>query len=376
MKIAILTLPLNDNFGGILQAYALRQYLVKAGHEVVHVEKDDKSSLVHWSSFRFYTWWSIRWLAAQILGSSSKKEIYRQIYNFRTHTSKVRTFVANNVPRKIVNNLSVIEKENFDILIVGSDQIWRPHYYPEIEDAFLSFADEWRIKKVAYAPSFGVQHWEFNEEQTKRCARLLSKFDAVSVREQQGVDMCKDNFKVNPIRLIDRTMLLRLADYQKLVGYGAKTKKSQLTTYILDMNSEKLEILDSLKKENNMECIELGLAEQLISGQDAFQSDISVEEWLREFMQAEFIFTDSFHGCVFAILFHKQFIVYGNKKRGLSRFKTLLQLFELEDRMVFDKVNAIDLYRDEINWEKVDVILSAEKAKSKVFFESIHLTVD
>ncbi len=375
MKIAILTLPLNDNYGGILQAYALREALTRRGHEVLHIEEDSQGTMMHWSARRFYGWWYTHRLLRQLVSLWLNKDInriYRKTYDVRRRTTEIRRFVRNNVPRLVLNKFENLKDKRFDCLIVGSDQIWRPLYYNHIEDTFLSFAQGWHIKKMAYAPSFGVEHWEFSDQQTKQCALLLQQFNAISVREDEGVKMCREKFSVDAVRLLDPTMLLNREAYEKLIGQKTSTKKGQLTAYILDMSAEKRAIVERLQAMANVQLVELGLA-------TCDKSDIknetkkSIEQWLKEFMQAEFIFTDSFHGCVFAILFHKPFMVYGNKDRGMSRFNTLLRVFELEDRLVFDNKSAIDLYNKPIDWKKTDAILQQEIEKSFLFMETVGL---
>jgi len=373
MRIGILSLPLNTNFGGILQAYALRKFLVKEGHDVVHIEKKNKESLVYWTSSQFYRWWYGRRFVGQLLRLNETRELNHVKYNVRKRTKPIRDFVDMFVPRRVVNTFESLQNE-FDCIIVGSDQIWRPHYYPEIEEAFLAFADNWQVKKIAYAPSFGVEHWEFTDKQTERCKELLKKIDVVSVREDQGKEICKRNFNRDVIRLVDPTMLLDREDYEELVGSNINTKKKQLTTYILDMNAGKREIISKLKTEFTMMAVELGSLEKEGRQDETKRSDISIEYWLKGFMHAELIFTDSFHGCVFAILFHKPFIVFGNEDRGLSRFKTLLNLFNLEDRMVFDSSQINELYKRQIDWDMIDLVVQKERAKSHNFFKEANLT--
>jgi len=92
-----------------------------------------------------------------------------------------------------------------------------------------------------------------------------------------------------------------------------------------------------------------------------------VEEWIRGFIDAEFVVTDSFHGTVFSILFNKPFVSIGNKGRGLSRFTSLLKMFKLENRLIFnseycnlDNLNSID-------WERTNSILRDKREKSLRF---------
>lgn len=81
-----------------------------------------------------------------------------------------------------------------DALVVGSDQVWRPMYFGDVKDAFLNFASDWPIKRVAYAASFGTDEWEYSDEQTRKCAELIKQFDAVSVREEEARWLCRNIF--------------------------------------------------------------------------------------------------------------------------------------------------------------------------------------
>ena len=94
----------------------------------------------------------------------------------------------------------------------------------------------------------------------------------------------------------------------------------------------------------------------------------TVTSWLKGFDDAKYVVTDSFHGCAFAILFNKPFIVYGNKERGMSRFNSLLKLFDLEDRLVYS-VNEISdnkIYQ-EIDWGRVNMKIDEYRNISNSF---------
>jgi exopolysaccharide biosynthesis predicted pyruvyltransferase EpsI len=94
--------------------------------------------------------------------------------------------------------------------------------------------------------------------------------------------------------------------------------------------------------------------------------------WLRGFMDAEFVVTDSFHGTVFSILFNKPFIAIGNQDRGLARFSSLLKLFNLENRLIQTSTDIDDkLLHEKINWEKVNAILREKKEQSLRFLNDL-----
>ena len=361
MKIAILTLPLNNNIGGILQAYALRNVLLSMGHEVVHIEHKNSLSVVHQSSSKFYSWWyTRRWVEQLVFRDSELKKHHKATYNLRMSTSGIRDFVTKHVPLKILKDWKNYQAENFDCIVIGSDQIWRPPYFPRIENAYLAFAaTDTKLRKVAYAASFGVDHWEYSEEQTKRCGDLLRQFFAVSVREDSGVRLCKEQFGVDPKHLPDPTLLLDHTKYMELAGVTDADNHSEqaLVSYILDRTEDKMMVVSRI-------CQEKGYVHVA-----AKRDEPSVEGWLTDFMKASFVVTDSFHGCVFAILFRKPFIAYGNKTRGLGRFQSLFKKFGLENRLVLG-ASEIDAIKNEpINWQTVDLRLAQERRLATDFLQ-------
>ena len=269
-------------------------------------------------------------------------------------------------------DFSNIREKDFDVLIVGSDQIWRPKYfYSRIEDAYLDFAKEWKIKRITYAASFGTEEWEYTEEQTNNCATLLKKFNAVSVRESSAVKLCYDNFGVKAEHVLDPTMLLSKEDYIKLFkDYNAAQSDGNLFCYILDDGEEKKSIIDCVAKEKGLKAFYVNSRYEDLDASLEERIQQPVEKWLRAFYDAEFIITDSFHACVFSIIFNKPFIVYGNKERGLARFNSLLSIFGLEERIVSTKEEATKAISKPINWEKVNESHRQWKEKSMSFLNN------
>ena len=95
-----------------------------------------------------------------------------------------------------------------------------------------------------------------------------------------------------------------------------------------------------------------------------------VEKWLRGFYDAQYVITDSFHACVFSILYQKPFVVYGNKHRGMARFHSLLAIFGLEDRLVTTPEEALDVIARPIDWNYVNTQLTKWRKKSLNFLTS------
>ena len=209
----------------------------------------------------------------------------------------------------------------FDAVVVGSDQVWRPVYSQPIEEAFLSFLGDASIKRIAYAASFGLDNCsEYSREQLETCSCLLKKFNAVSVRESSGVELCRNYFGVNAVQMLDPTLLLSVDDYRMLIDkVNTKSPQDNMLVYILDKTEEKIDLVNRIASEKGLIPFWLDSPnEQNENLSLDKQVKMSVEQWLCTFNNASFVVTDSFHGCVFSILFHKQFVAVGNVESSLS----------------------------------------------------------
>lgn len=334
MRIGILTLPLHTNYGGILQAYALQTMLERMGHEVVVIDKPYGWILPLWKRPFIYTKRAIKKyiLRQKEIVLLEEKKRQKEFPIVSQHTQQ---FIEKYIHRKVVNSPEELQERNFDAIVVGSDQIWRPKYYRSIENAYLAFAEEWNIKRIAYAASFGTDDWEYTPEQTKKCGELLKKFDAVSVREASGVQLCKEHFGVESQHVLDPTMLLDKEDYIRLIETaGTPKSKGTLLNYILDETPEKHALIEKVAKDKGLVPFRVNskVEDRTTPLEDRIQPP--VENWIRGFYDAEFVVTDSFHACVFSILFGKPFVVVGNKERGMARFESLLRTFGLGNRLV------------------------------------------
>lgn len=372
MKIGILTLPLHTNYGGILQAYALQTVLERMGHEVVVFDTPNKCPL---PPFKDIPKCFLKRIVKKLLGRNQKifYEYYQNKKVIPVVSQNTQRFINSYIHRKEIRNFKELDGDSYDAIVVGSDQVWRPLYFvpgwrwQEIENAFLSFASKWNIKRLSYAASFGTDNWEYTDQQTRRCKALLQVFDAISVRETNGVTLCKKYFDIDSVHVLDPTMLLNELDYS-IFFQKRNTPKSNgtLLNYILDENEKKRALIMHVA---NQKCL------RAFSVTNPHENDEtkplnerikpSVEKWLRGFYDAEFVITDSFHACVFSILFKKQFVVVGNKERGLSRIESLLQCFGIENRIVEDSVQVMRLPL--IDYDKVYVKLEKYRKKSLEF---------
>lgn len=371
MKIGILTHELKYNYGGILQNYALQQALKKLGHEPVTIDyKQDIGLTTKIKSF------AKRLIARYVLRKHIKVKGWPSTNEAAVIQQYTRGFVEKYITTTERIKLSDLAKfnDNFDAIIVGSDQVWRPRYLgKDIDEMFLkSFPNS--IPKIAYAASFGVDYWEFTDEQTRICKELAQHFKTISVREASGVSLCKKYLNVDAVHVLDPTMLLDKEDYIKLIEQEKTPSPGKgIMIYVLDKSSEKDAIIQAVSQR-------LGLPTFSVMPKSSYANSTCIDDciyppittWLRGFMDADFVVTDSFHGTVFAIIFNKPFISIGNKVRGLDRFSSLLETFHLENRLISNVNELPSTFPLNINFTDINKILGKEKSSSFKIFHNLN----
>lgn len=373
MKIGVLTQPLKTNYGCVLQAYALQTVLTRMGHNVEVIRRDYAKPALKVRVkrlLRFMHTFFLKYILRKkhLVLSNPFNLDYRYLPQ-----SKVCDFIDNYINQGSRIHTSeelknYVIKQDFDAYIVGSDQVWRPCYSPCITNYFLDFIPtDYPVKRIAYAASFGTLDWEYTLSQTEVCAKLAQRFNAISVREKSGIKLCFEKFGVDATHVLDPTMLLDVSEYNSLIEAKNIVSKNTkyLACYILDESSDKKGLIDAISLELN--ATPYYLNEMVINNNYV---SLSVEEWLDAYRNADFVVVDSFHGCVFAILYRKQFIVYGNKLRGMTRFESLLGLFNLESRMISSleefRTRKADLLTN-IDYKKVDSKLYELRSSSSEF---------
>lgn len=371
MRIGILTLPLHTNYGGILQAYALQRVLQGMGHEVVVIDEEKQFRFSLKRRIEMYVKGKLKRL---LLGKDAiiySPEYYKLLWEARTkYTGQ---FVAEHIARRGVSNISEITEGEFDAFVVGSDQIWRERYaklFPGVRNAFLQFTEGWNVRRISYAASFGTDKWEYNKSDTVTCSVMVQRFDAVSVREASGVELCRDKLSVEATHVVDPTLLLDSTDYIKLIKTDTSRSQGDLMCYLLDQSTDSSKIVSSIAEAKALKPFSTNTQteNQQLSLEERIQPPI--EEWLQGFRDAEFVVTDSFHACIFSILFAKPFVVIGNKSRGMARFESLLQVFGLTDRLVCsheDYLSRRETLLKPIDYEQVSRILDEKRSEALEF---------
>jgi coenzyme F420-reducing hydrogenase beta subunit len=364
LKVGIMTLPLNKNYGGNLQAFAMMEALRKLGHQPVLVNR--RHPLATDESDK------------NIAGEN--QDLYLESYGISKNIANSEFIDKYLAPiTQIFRSNSALEAAipayDLDAMIVGSDQVWRAKYARTIlSDFFFSFLQnsEKKIRSIAYAASFGADRLAYGDK-LHDISALAKKIDAVSVREDSAVDLCQKQFGIAAQHVIDPTLLLEPDDYRKLFADKlADYPGNRLLAYVLDADGDKSDVIESITNRLSLQAFGTnGLAYAPLGALSQGDGDRSVEGWLASFHEASFVITDSFHGTVFSILFNKPFIAYGNPKRGLARFTSLLKMFGLEDRLAINSKHIdIDKMLEPIDWEAVNKRLAGLRVKSFEFLDN------
>ncbi len=364
-KITTLGLSFDGNYGGMLQCMALQRIVAKLVpvpcriHAMQGLPRRTISEALCILKFLI-----------RVCERPAKAPIVK--------SRELRLFVARCFKRILarmgvhVENRRPPELDDEDVFIVGSDQVWRPAYarWPEsLAYAFLDFAPEpIRRRSIVYAASFGTEVWEGTPEETEQAARLLKQFKAVSVREHSGIRMCRELFGVEAVQMPDPTLLIEVEDYERIMEaqWTHRHRREYMAAYILDQSPE---LLFGLKQiAGAMGAI---YVQNLMPTPDGInmrdRRPLLVPQWLRYFRECKFVVTNSFHGCVFAIVFNKPFVCLSNDARGRARFDSLLQTFHLESRLVENFTDAVRVLQEPINWDAVNAIHEDERRRGICF---------
>jgi polysaccharide pyruvyl transferase WcaK-like protein len=350
MKIRILTQPIGHNIGGILQNFALMTVCKKFSDDV-KTFNIPMPKPIYFPVLKY--------------GACVKRIFFKIFFDRRT---VIRWWLEER-PFRIPQESDVIRLSNCKKLkrldmedsrfIFGSDQIWRKMMSPRLMAYFGDFLKK-DTPRIAYAASFGVDCWQYDEKETQRIIPLLKKFKAISVREESAVQLLKER-GIDVRLVLDPTMLLNTDDYGRLETEVSRdyAKEKHIFVYCLDEHLNQKDVLHQLEQRINIPLLSLN------------QKNLQIDMWLSAMRTAEYVITDSFHGTVFSILFHKKFIVVANEYRGLTRLQSLLKIFGLENRLImeFSDFKTSDLLAD-IDYELVEMVLNREKDKSLKFLEN------
>lgn len=373
-KIGILTFSYGCNFGGTLQCLGL--------YKALQIDSNKKIVVIDYIPEGSYSF-----LNKKINGCGITLNIKKSLKNMMTNPGKIlkslylkNRFVEKSLDKfnefrstnlKLVPYSSQNIEKNIDTIIVGSDQVWNvtgrfnPVYFLENIQS---------VNKISYAACSGSDFYK--EEDKESLKNTINDFNHISVRNMHTHNFVKRLTEKEAAIVCDPSILYNYKEYLN----QEKPKEKYILTYILgsEINGGHKKVLEQIKKKvGDIKVIAVGIVYsgsgslQFYPWADEVLYDASPEDWLNLINNAEFIYTDSYHGVLFSMKFHKKFLSYYAEKGRASRFIDLADRYAVGDWIV----NSVDeMYKKnslgkEVDYEKVDNLLSVHREYSMNFLK-------
>lgn len=378
MRIGIITYwTSNDNYGQLLQCYALQQVLKGMGHDpyLIRFIHGEKLSVVK-KIMRRLSWKGLQYMfsserrhSKQLRKKNMRQNVLRRFDDFRNEY-----IISSN---KIYHGLLELRAypPEADVYICGSDQVWRNSFTLTDTPAwFLSFGKK-QTHRVAYAVSIGR---ELEDKELLIFKQYLSSFNKISVREESARLLC-DSLGFHEAQVtLDPTLLLPAENYRQIADKVTIQNRPYLFMYILNINSKEEIYWDTVSSYLKQRDLNVKIvyssgyiqAQQLIAKYP--NTLATIPEWISYIDHAQCIITTSFHGVVFSIKMHKPFLAFlltNQFSKGNDRIISLLNSLNLSERIYNPDQPIASQMEKPINWDNVESKLSQLQIKSNNFLK-------
>lgn len=353
IKIGVITIVKVNNYGAELQAFALLKKLQQLGFyaEIIDylyyknwqykdsakskafIKQNTKQKILYWIKYRLINF------IIDCICPLFYKPIRKRILNFKEFHQRNTKF------SKRFTSMDSLYKDypQYDVYMVGSDQVWNPFTSSSIEPYFLTFAPK-NKKKIAYASSFGVATIPNSLKEKYR--ELLNNLNYLSVREKSGVSLIQQLTNKDADLVLDPTLLLNKTEWKQIMKPYSNMPQKYVLIYQLSDSQAIVDLAIKIGKEYNIKIYRICKRayantknEEIINILDAGPA-----EFLSLIFNATFIVTNSFHGTAFSINFNVPFYsIISAKKKNNSRLESLLNITQLESRLIKDNTNIHSL---------------------------------
>lgn len=350
-KVYLLTFHGSVNYGAVLQAYALSKTLTQLGCDCQVIDYNRER---HHKNFLAIQKNGIKSIIVQLLQLPSKYALHKKFDSFtKSHMNLTDAFNGHGA-------LYGTAFEDDATYITGSDQVFNCQLTGDNFHYYFDFTNS--PDKYSYAASFGVS--DIDDWQCKdKVVELLSQFKRISVREESGADIVKKYLGVDTQVVCDPTFLLDKEHWSKVAKPINEDK--YIALFMLSKNEELINKAKAFAKEKGLKLLNLAYTVKGIDGIED-RKNLAPQEWLSYIKNAQYVFTNSFHGFALSLNFNKQVWVALSQIGRNSRIVDLANRYGVEDRIIEDK-----LCSDEIDYNKVNERILADVARSKQFLEAI-----
>lgn len=372
--------PNHNNYGTSLQGFATIKLIELLGHDYEIIRYVKKRSIFE----------IMRILPMYLMSGgfyNMKRRIKKKILTGYTaqyaKDNAIRTATLNSFkeryfkPRShFYEGYADLQKgsRNYDVIFVGSDQVWTPaSLYSKFYN--LLFVDD-AVRKFSYASSFGVA--QIPARQHEKTAHYLNRLDAIGVREISGKHIVESLTSKQATVVLDPTLLLSKEKWQSFVDAPKKYDEPYIFCYILGSNETTCNAVNELKKATGLKVVYLRHVDEYRRADDSMGDyapfDVSPLDFVNLIRHASYVLTDSFHGSIFSIIFNKQFTTFyryiqdsNSITNKNSRIDSLFDIFGLKNR-IFRKDIVTEINRP-IDFASVNTILERERDKSLAFLK-------
>lgn len=364
----------NHNYGSILQSYATLMKLDELGvdYEIINYS--------HPKTAKFYISALGRLASKDTVYSkvrSLKRKIGKKIHpeyakNDAVRGRKFEEFISANFRKfsKPINDYEELQKyaNKYSDVLVGSDQMWLPSGLGTNFYNLMFVADD--INKIAYSASFGVS--TIPEYQRGKTKEYLERIQHISLREEAGQKIVKELTGRDVPVILDPTMIVSKEQWDKSIEDSIIVDQKYIFCYFLGNNPEQRAEVKNLAELKKMKIVVLRHLDEYIPEDEKFGDialyDVGPAEFVNLIRHAEYVCTDSFHGSVFSIIYHKLFVSFNRYNGGTnsrnSRLDTLFRNIGISRRYEKNLVNEVDKH---VDWDVVDQKLANMRSKSSEF---------
>lgn len=352
MKIVNITMQAVNNYGSVLQTLATERIFRNLGYEVEtldYIQENLQMDSV-WKVLKYGgPGWKIK----------CKQIILRLLKRKNTRRAEIMDEFRKKYLHLTKRYLSIKELEedlpNADIFCTGSDQTWNPVLYGPSKAYYLAFVPD-NKKKISFSASFGVDKLPAKDKSEVK--ELLSRYDAISVRESTGLNIL-ENLGIHKAKMVlDPTLVISREFWENMCSKRL-INEEYIFVYQLNTNKNFVDYVNRFAKKHRLRIIYVKSRLEKGYHNATYIDSPMVEGWLSLFKYANFVITDSFHGTVFSVIFHKEFVdIY--PPHFSARLDSLLNLLQLNNRHI-EKLNKVDFSEGKIDYTKVDSIIEKNR---------------
>lgn len=329
-KVGILTVHKNTNYGANLQAFALCNYINSLGFDCETVDFTSQEDLKY---TRLLSWLKLTWdnepgkspvralkLAVALVLSAPEK--YKRLSSFRSFWRKYYKLSP------FCTDTNDVKKQNYDALICGSDQVWNPDITDGLRPLFFCRVDGVK-KRISYAPSIGKSKYSIEDE--VKAKQWIKELDYCSLREENSAKYISELVGISAECVCDPVFLPERSVYEKMASDMFSGKEYALV-YSIVRNEHMLKSAKEFAEKQGLELVEICQAKDRHSNHKQY-TNLGPDKFLGAVKNAKFVFTNSFHGTAFSLIFEKELFAFENSERG-TRITNLLEKASLTDRLV------------------------------------------